>query len=84
MKTLLRRVAPQLREQLERVEIQRDHARDETRRARLQTAAAKGQLTKMRNRVARGVCPQAGCKRSFTNLHDHVATCHPDLLATVE
>jgi predicted RNA-binding Zn-ribbon protein involved in translation (DUF1610 family) len=43
-------------------------------------AAYKGHLTRMRNRVANGVCPKGGCKRSFTNLADHVRCEHPELL----
>ena len=66
-----------LREAAERrADLALDNAQREKRRA----AAARGQLTKMRNRVANGVCPQAGCKRSFTELHDHIRTCHPDLV----
>ena len=80
-----------LREQLEaeqarreRGEIQRDPARAETERQKRKAAAARGQLTKARNRAARGVCPAAGCKRSFTDMHAHVASCHPELLEAVE
>ncbi len=51
---------------------------------RRRAAAARGQLTKLRKRVANGLCPQAGCKRSFTSLHDHVADCHPDLAALLD
>lgn len=76
--------AQKLTEQLERVKVQRDHARDETERQKRLAAAAKGQVTKMRNRAARGVCPQDGCKRSFTDLQSHVETCHPQLLEAVE
>lgn len=43
--------------------------------------AYKGQLTKMRKRLAAGVCPVAGCKRSWTELHDHIETCHPEVFA---
>lgn len=55
-------------------------ARDVARSADYRARAAKGQLTKMRNRVARGLCPAAGCKRSFTNLHDHMCTEHPEIV----
>src|SRR5215813_5831279 len=40
-----------------------------------QLVATRGQLTKMRNRIERGVCPD--CKRSFTNLRRHMETKHP-------
>lgn len=43
--------------------------------------ATKGQLTKARNRAAKGVCPVPGCKRSFSNVARHVANQHPDFHA---
>lgn len=46
-------------------------ARDMAERRR---AAAKGQLTKTRNRIAAGVCPC--CNRTFQNLADHMRTQH--------
>lgn len=55
-------------------------ARAEAARERRSAAAYKGHLTRMQNRVARGVCPKAGCKRHFTNLQEHVQSEHPDLL----
>lgn len=80
-----------LKRELAQAERSADYHRGEAKRARernqlerRRTAAAKGQLTKMRNRVARGVCPDGSCHRSFTNLHDHVATMHPELLETVK
>ena len=39
-------------------------------------SAIKGQLTKVKNRVARGVCPC--CNRHFEDLHRHMETKHPD------
>jgi len=39
-------------------------------------AAAKGQVTKLKNRVGNGVCPC--CNRSFTNLRRHMGTKHPE------
>jgi hypothetical protein len=69
-----------LRERLERVQIERDHAREETRRARAVAAAAKGQATKARNRAAKGVCPHPECKRSFVDVARHVKTCHPEMV----
>ncbi len=47
--------------------------RDAAERSR---AAVKGQLTKVKKRVANGVCPC--CNRSFSDLADHMATKHPD------
>lgn len=79
--------AEKLRERLEREERrttfwqdQAEGARRDALHERRRAAAARGQLTKMRNRVARGLCPQQGCRRSFTNLHDHVRGEHPELV----
>lgn len=41
-----------------------------------QVAAQKGRLTKLQNRVSKGVCPC--CNRSFQNLRKHMDTKHPD------
>ena len=75
--------AEKLRKALERVETQRDLARqdrDWQREQRLtaerQRAAARGQVTKIKNRVGKGVCPC--CNRSFANLGRHMAGQHPE------
>jgi hypothetical protein len=39
-------------------------------------AAAKGNMTKLRKRIANGVCPC--CHRQFVNLQRHMTTQHPD------
>lgn len=51
---------------------QRSHERDHFRKSR---DAIKGVVTKIKKRVANGVCPC--CKRSFANLHAHMANQHP-------
>jgi hypothetical protein len=43
-------------------------------------AAAKGQLTKTKNRISKGVCPC--CNRSFVNLGRHMTGQHPDYAET--
>lgn len=53
-------------------------AEDQARTAEYQRRAAKGQLTKIRKRIANGVCPC--CNRSFTPLAAHMATEHPDFV----
>lgn len=45
-------------------------------RAERRRAAAKGQLTRTKNRIAKGVCPC--CNRSFVDLARHMETKHPD------
>lgn len=54
--------------------IERERMRTES--AKRATAAAKGEVTKIKNRISNGVCPC--CKRSFANLHRHITTKHPD------
>ena len=39
-------------------------------------SAARGQVTRIKNRVGNGVCPC--CNRSFSNLHNHMHKQHPD------
>lgn len=36
--------------------------------------------TRLKNRIANGVCPS--CKRSFSNLHDHIQSEHPEYAET--
>jgi len=69
-----------LREQLERAEIQRDHARSEAERQRRAAAAARGQVTKAKNRAAKGICPHPECKRSFVDVARHVKSKHPEMV----
>lgn len=42
--------------------------------------AQRGENTKLRKRIANGVCPC--CKRSFSNLHRHMEQQHPDFAAS--
>ena len=55
-------------------------AHESTRKARdranRRVYAARGQITKIRNRVGNGVCPC--CNRFFAKLHMHMATKHPN------
>ena len=60
---------------------QREARRRSCAEARERTAeyrrrAAKGQLTKIRNRIAKGDCPE--CHRHFSDVLAHMATKHPD------
>lgn len=72
------------RETAEWLREERDAARHLAETERRRAAAAKGNLTKLRRRVANGCCPEPGCKRSFTNIRDHIATCHPEHAHLVE
>ncbi len=73
--------------ELEREKVQQEHqltnktallkqARAERDLADRRRAAAKGQLTKTKNRIAAGVCPC--CNRTFTNVARHMKSQHPD------
>jgi hypothetical protein len=62
-------------------ELQREIKRKEwaqqgEKRAEYQRRAAKGQLTKTKNRIKNGVCPC--CNRTFKDLARHMAGQHPD------
>lgn len=78
--------ADRLREELERAQRQLDWAetarkaaRDQAETAEYRRRAAQGQLTKIRKRVAAGVCPE--CHRTFTTLASHMASKHPGFKA---
>jgi len=57
------------RDQLETIRHQRD-------RAEYKRRAEKGAKTRIKNRIANGVCPC--CNRSFKNLAAHMKNKHPD------
>jgi len=63
----------QLKEQYIRLANDRMEQRDHARR---QAAAARGQVTRIKRRVGKGVCPC--CTRTFQNLGRHMAGQHPD------
>lgn len=52
-------------------------ARELTERERRSHAATKGALTKLRKRIANGVCPE--CSRHFKNVQRHIECKHPEL-----
>lgn len=58
----------------------RDRYRQQAEETKRRLSAAKGQLTKTKNRIAGGVCPC--CNRSFADLHRHMTTKHPDYATT--
>lgn len=37
----------------------------------------KGHVTRLRNRIAAGVCPVQSCRRNFANVREHIASEHP-------
>jgi hypothetical protein len=56
--------------------------RDDVATAERQRAAARGQVTKIKNRVGHGVCPC--CNRTFENLQRHMTSQHPAFAEAAE
>lgn len=54
-------------------------ARERAEQAERRASAARGQVTRLKNRAAAGVCPC--CNRTFANLQRHMAGKHPTFLA---
>lgn len=71
----LKRETQRLARQLENQEAVLDRERRDRLSAERSAAAQKGVVTKIKNRVGKGVCPC--CNRSFGNLHHHMKTQHP-------
>lgn len=65
-----------LRDELTRKQAALDQAHAESESQKRTAAAAKGEVTKIRNRIGKGVCPC--CNRTFGNLARHMATKHPE------
>jgi len=72
-----------LKEELRREKLERESAEaskklawEEAEKAIRSQRAYKGQLTKTRKRIAKGVCPC--CNRQFKDLHTHMTIKHPD------
>jgi len=72
--------ADRLRRQLEAERSSKEWERARANNLEKRLSAQKGQMTKLKNRVANGVCPC--CKRSFADLHRHMTTKHPDYATT--
>lgn len=68
--------ADRLRKKLEAEQTRVEMFRLENQEKERSIRALKGQITKSKNRIAKGVCPC--CNRSFANLHRHMNTKHPD------
>lgn len=74
---------PSKSERLERLltreRAQHDQTRADRDRIEARRRAEKAAKTRLKNRVAKGVCPC--CKRSFANLARHMACKHPEVVA---
>lgn len=53
-----------------------DQTKAELRETELRRRAQAGVTTRIKNRIANGVCPC--CKRTFKDLHAHMTSQHPD------
>lgn len=69
--------AEKLREQKDRLEARHRALADQLEAETRSHRATKGQLTKVKKRIGKGVCP--GCNRHFADVERHMATQHPDL-----
>lgn len=69
--------AQKLQRQLTAERDRTNYWRDEHQREKRSHSATKGQLTKARRRIGRGVCPC--CNRSFPALAEHMKTEHPEV-----
>ncbi len=67
-----------LKKKLDRAEARERHLQDQLEAAERTRRALRGHLTRLRNRIAAGVCPW--CQRTFQQVERHVATKHPERL----
>jgi hypothetical protein len=56
----------------------RDAWRDQAGAAERSKSAMRGQITRMKNKIAAGVCPVGNCRRPFENVKSHILTQHKD------
>jgi hypothetical protein len=77
--TKLRRERDRLTQQLAEKNDEINRQRELREAAERRTSAAKGQITKIKNRVGHGVCPC--CNRTFENLQRHMTSKHPTFTA---
>lgn len=75
----LRRERDLYKQRVEQWKDEADDLRRQKESAERQAAARKGQITRLKNRAAAGVCPC--CTRSFENLRRHMASKHPTFKA---
>lgn len=74
--------ADKLRRERDRLAQRIAEKDDEIARQERLVAAARGQVTKIKNRVGHGVCPC--CNRTFENLARHMASKHADFAVAAE
>ncbi len=64
-----------------RARIRERALQDQADAAERSARAYKGHVTRLRNRIANGVCPVAGCRRHFDNVQAHIEGQHPEWAA---
>ena len=72
---------PTLEQRLAAAEARLVAEQDQHDATRRSLAATKGQVTRIKRRVHRGVCPH--CTRTFADLVRHMETKHPEEIAAV-
>ena len=75
----LEKLARELRDaklEIKRAEYRAQSAQLERKETQQQLSATRGQMTKLKKRIANGVCPC--CHRSFVNMQRHMTTKHPE------
>ncbi len=77
--TKLRRERDRLAQRLAEWQDEARSERQKKEAAERRAAAARGQVTKIKNRVGHGVCPC--CNRTFENLARHMTSKHPTFTA---
>lgn len=77
--TILRRERDRLKQEAARLQESINSQREQREAAERRASAARGQVTRLKNRAANGVCPC--CNRTFANLQRHMATKHAGFIA---
>lgn len=75
----IRRERDRLKQDAARLVDEAHDARRQLDSERRRTAAARGQVTKLKKRAAAGVCPC--CNRTFQDLARHMAGQHPEFIS---
>lgn len=64
--------------ELKFAEARESAQRREREAAERSARAYRGHLTRLRNRIAAGVCPVQDCRRNFADVKAHIETQHPE------
>jgi DNA-binding transcriptional LysR family regulator len=71
---------PTEEERIASLEARLTHERDQREAAERRVSAARGQVTKLKNRIHAGVCPH--CKRTFQDVARHMKSKHAEQMET--